>query len=80
MLLIFVGFWKNVKVWRQNMRKTMSTCDKSFTRSGNSKVSSLKPQIHTDIDLSQFQKKSSDLISGNTSLIIVYDEFAAIFW
>lgn len=50
MSLTFVGFWRNVKVWRQNMRKTMSTCDKSFTRSDSSKVSSLKLEIHTDTE------------------------------
>lgn len=63
------------------MRKTMSTCDKSFTRSGNSKVSSLKFKIHTDIDLSHFQKKTkkktpSDLIGINTAFITVFAEFA----
>lgn len=34
----------------------MSICGKSFTRSDSSKVSSLKLEIHTDTDLSQFKK------------------------
>lgn len=44
-LHIFEGCWKSVSVWLQTTRETMNTCDKSFTRSDNNKVNSVKMKL-----------------------------------